>query len=240
MKRKLFLRFLSVTLLITFITACSVLNLTDLADEQTNEAEQPAEDSKEIIDEDEEAVDEDTDGLEDGEVLTCFHADNFVLNFDHTLTINAGEASLTHILKQGGIALANDKTSEAADSFLTTVLPQELTFEYMGVAGPCDVSAGGTVIVSAEGYCNDGIVYLTITEDWQDANGTMTCDDETQPFWAPGYTAVHSGATGNGEEFLIVNDLEGYTVMREFLAGDGYHSWTLMMDISLVPLVPEP
>ena len=230
MKRKLFLRFLSVTLLITFISACSVLNLTDLADEQTNEAEQPVEDSEKIVDDDEEAADEVADGLEDGDVLTCFHADNFVLNFDHTLTVNAGDTSLTHILKQGGIALINDMTSEAADSFITTNYPQELTYEYMG----------GTVIVSAEGYCNDGIVYLTITEDWQDANGTMTCDDETQPFWAPGYTAVHSGATGNGEEFLIVNDLEGYTVMREFLGGDGYHSWTLTMDISLVPLVPEP
>jgi len=42
-----------------------------------------------------------------------------------------------------------------------------------------------------------------------------------------------------GEEFLITDDAAGHTLMKPFLGGEGYHSWTLQMDISLVPLVPE-
>lgn len=66
----------------------------------------------------------------------------------------------------------------------------------------------------------------------------MTCDDTTMPFPIAGYTALHSGETGNGEEFLITMDQAGYTVLREFLGGEGYHSWTLAYDIPLVPLSP--
>ena len=222
-------------LLITLLTACSLLNAappTENQDDSTEQLEPPTQNQVDPASQDEFS--------DDGEILTCFHANNFVLNFDHTLTVNEGGASLTHILKQGGVALINDKESEAADSFITTVAPQTLDFEYIGVVGDCSVDAGGTVIVSAEGYCNDGIVYLTITEEWQGTTGSMTCDDTVMPFSAPGYTATHSGASGMGEEFLITDDPNGYTVMREFLGGDGYHSWTLLMDIDLTPLVPEP
>jgi len=48
---------------------------------------------------------------------------------------------------------------------------------------------------------------------------------------------THSGASGLGEEFLITDDSNGHTVMSEFLGGEGYHSWTLAMDVSLIPLV---
>jgi hypothetical protein len=109
----------------------------------------------------------------------------------------------------------------------------------MGVVGSCSVDAEGEVILSAEGYCDEGVVYLTITEDWQPTQGTMVCDDTNIAFPIAGYKAVHSGEDGLGEEFLITDDSAGYTVMREFEGGEGYHSWTLAFDIGLVPLVPE-
>ncbi|RLD02061.1 MAG: hypothetical protein DRI46_01535 [Chloroflexi bacterium] len=174
-----------------------------------------------------------------GEVLTCFHASNYSLTFDHTLTVNAANTSLTHILKQGSIALASEYDSGSHDTLLHTVNPQTLDFEYMGVVGVCSVDAAGEVTMSAEGFCEDGIVYLTITESWGGTDGTMVCDGSSVPFSAPGYTATHSGASGMGEEFLITDDAAGHTLMKPFLGGEGYHSWTLQMDISLVPLVPE-
>jgi len=172
-----------------------------------------------------------------GEVLTCFHMNNYILGFDHTLTVNEQETSLTHILKHGGIALLSEFLTGGHDAILTTISPQTLDFEYMGVLGPCSVDAGGTVVVSAEGYCDAGIVYLNITEDWSPTEGTMTCDGAGVPFSAPGAAFTHSGASGLGEEFLITDDSNGHTVMREFQGGEGYHSWTLSWDVSLVPLV---
>ena len=91
--------------------------------------------------------------------------------------------------------------------------------------------------VSAEGFCDAGVVYLNIKEDWSKAEGPMTCDEAVVPFSAPGSTSTHSGASGLGEEFLIADDSNGHTVMREFLGGEGYHSWTLAMEVDLVPLV---
>ena len=94
------------------------------------------------------------------------------------------------------------------------------------------------MVVSAEGYCDAGIVYLNITEDWSPAEGTMTCDGGGVPFSAPGSAFTHSGASGLGEEFLITDDSNGHTVMREFQGGEGYHSWTLSWDVSDVSLAP--
>jgi hypothetical protein len=97
------------------------------------------------------------------------------------------------------------------------------------------------VVVSAEGYCDAGVVYLNITEDWGPTEGTMTCDDQAVPFSAPGAAFTHTGASGLGEEFLITDDSNGHTSLREFAGGEEYHSWTLSMDlmeeIELVPLV---
>ncbi len=178
-------------------------------------------------------------GEDTGEMLTCGHASNYILSFDHTLTVNAEATSLTHILKQGSIALVSELDAVVHDTLLTTVLPQVLNFEYMGVLGDCSVDAAGQVTVSAEGYCEDGIVYLNITESWGEAAGTMVCDGGGVPFSAPGYSYTHTGVTGSGEEFLLTNDAAGYTLMKPFLGGEGYHSWTLEIDIALEPLVTE-
>jgi len=181
------------------------------------------------------------DSGDTGEVLTCYHATNYSLSFDHALTVNEQGTSLTHILNQGNIALLSETNPDDFTTTITTANPQELSYEYMGVLGPCSVAAGGTVVVSAEGYCDAGVVYLNITEDWGPTEGTMTCDGQGVPFSAPGAAFTHSGASGPGEEFLITDDSNGHTVMREFQGGEGYHSWTLSAhlteDIESVPLV---
>jgi len=224
MKLKLFYRTLPFVVLLVLSTSCSSLSLVNPPPDNQGAPNQPDAD----------------DSGDTGEVLTCYHAKNYVLSFDHTLTVNQEGASLTHILKQGGIALLSEIDSGQHDTLLTTASPQTLNFEYMGVLGDsCSVDAAGTVRVSAEGFCEAGVVYLNITEDWSKTEGTMTCDENVMPFSAPGSSFTHSGASGLGEEFLITDDSAGHTVMREFQGGEGYHSWTLTMDISLVPLVDE-
>ena len=217
MKKSVFFSKVFILVIVILCTACSALNLTR-APAGDSGGENPG---------------------DAGEVLTCFNAKNYILSFDHTLTVNQESTSLTHILKQGGIALLSEFDSGAHDTLIKTANPQVLNYEYLGVLGPCSVDAQGTVQVSAEGFCEGGVVYLTITEAWGPSQGTMICDDQQTPFTAPGYTATESGPSGKGEEFLITDDPNGFAVMREFLGGEGYHSWTLQMDIDLVPLVPE-
>jgi hypothetical protein len=213
---------------ILLITACSLSSSVPIQEPLESAEGETSDDQTETLVEDA------------GEILqSCFEARSFVLNFDHTLTIKQPQTSLTHILKQGGIAIIADCNAAETDCAMRTVAPQTLGYEYMGVVGVCSVEATGNVIVSAEGFCSDGIVSLTITEDWQSGQGTMTCDDTAMPFPVPGYTATHSGPDGQGEEFLITSDANGFTLMREFQGGEGYHSWTLVTDIDNVPLVPE-
>ncbi|MEE8356177.1 MAG: hypothetical protein V3R33_02610 [Anaerolineales bacterium] len=222
MKHKSFYLALSIMVILVLISACSALNLVNSP---------PAPDDPPA------APPDPGDSGDTGEVLTCFHVNNYVLGFDHSLTVNEQETSLTHILKHGGIALLSEVNTGGHDAILTTASPQTLDYEYMGILGPCSVESRGTVVVSAEGYCDAGVVYLNITEDWGPTEGTMVCDGQAVPFSSPGAAFTHSGASGLGEEFLITDDSSGHTVMREFLGGEGYHSWTLTMDVSLVPLV---
>jgi hypothetical protein len=223
MKRKFFFLTLFLVLMLTLSSACSALSLVNPP--PANQSDQ---------DGDQEAGDE-------GELLTCFHVKDYTLSFDHTLTVIEAETNLTHILRSGSIALHAEADPGKYDTLLSTINPQTLNFEYMGVVGPCSVEAGGTVTVSAEGFCDVGVVYLNIKEDWAETEGTMTCDDATVPFSVPGQAFTHSGASGMGEEFLVTNDGAGHTLMKPFLRGEGYHSWTLAADpFGVVPLIdPE-
>ena len=237
MKPKLLYYALALVVILTLSSACSALSLVNpppdnqpgKADDAENGVDEPS-----SIDSDES---QDTGDV--GELLTCYHVETYTLSFDHTLTVNEEGTSLTHILKHGGIALQAETDPEKFDTQISTINPQELTFEYLGVIGPCSVDAGGTVIVSAEGFCDAGVVYLNIKEDWQETEGNMTCEDAVVPFSVPGQVFIHSGASGMGEEFLVTDDDVGHTVMREFLGGEGYHSWTLMSEIATVPLIDE-
>lgn len=216
-----------VIVVLLLITACSFPTTTSRQENVPDtgvESENPAQNQDEIKND------------SDSSSLSCFDATDFVLQADHTLTVNEAETSITHILKQGGIALTRTDDTTMGDYALSTVSPQALSYEVIGIVGPCSMEANGIMLLSATGFCQDGIIYLSINENWQPAQGTMTCDDQVTQLNIPGYSATHTGPYGTGEEFLIVNDNEGYTVMRAFEGGDGYHSWTLRMDIPVVPI----
>ena len=237
MKPKLLYYALALVVILTLSSACSALSLVNPPpDNQPGKADDSENGSDDGSSND---SDESQDTGDVEELLTCYHVETYILSFDHTLTVNEEGTSLTHILKHGGIALQAKTDPEKFDTQISTINPQELTFEYLGVIGPCSVDAGGTVIVSAEGFCDAGVVYLNIKEDWQETEGNMTCEDAVVPFSVPGQVFIHSGASGMGEEFLVTDDDVGHTVMREFLGGEGYHSWTLVSEIATVPLIDE-
>jgi hypothetical protein len=101
------------------------------------------------------------------------------------------------------------------------------------------LQASGIMLFSAQGYCQDGVVYLSISEDWQPAGGTLTCQDNQIPFDVPGFSAAHKGLYGTGEEFLLTNDPGGYTVTREFQGGEGVHAWTLIANPNPAHALPD-
>ena len=99
---------------------------------------------------------------------------------------------------------------------------------------------------SAHGNCEAGVVSLIIEENWMAMNGEMTCvdpdgDTVIMPFNVPPMgLQQHTGQNGAGEIFYLVDSSEGYSSMRPFLEGEGYHTWTLYTeDVPLVPLAPE-
>ena len=90
---------------------------------------------------------------------------------------------------------------------------------------------------SATGHCQNGVVYLTIVEDWGPFEGKMTCDDKTVAYNMPPMGAMtHTGADGNGEIFYLDKGFStegaGYTTIRAFEgpSGSGDHIWTLFYD----------
>ena len=98
---------------------------------------------------------------------------------------------------------------------------------------------------SAHGTCEAGVVNLFIEENWMALNGEMTCIDPDGdvailPFNVPPMgLQKHSGENGEGEIFYLVEGSDGYSTMRPFLEGDGYHTWTLYTeDVPLATLVP--
>lgn len=167
-----------------------------------------------------------------GETLT--------LGFDHALTIEQPDVNLTHILKEGYLTLVAGEVDADGTVDLSSIGSPSLDYEMMGIMGPCSVTMAGIMQVSASGICTDGVVYLTIVETWQSADGNMVCDGTAMAFSSPGPGAfTHEGADGAGEVFYLVDSSEGYTVMRPFGEGSGYHSWTLYAtQIDVVPLFP--
>lgn len=173
--------------------------------------------------------------------LSCpTKGESLVLGFDHAVTIEQPDVNLTHILKEGFLTLFAGEADADGNVALSSVGETNLAYEMMGVMGACSVEMTGSMQVSASGTCNDGVVYLTIIETWQSADGNMVCDGNAMAFSSPGPGAfTHEGADGAGEVFYLVDSSEGYTVMRPFGMGSGYHSWTLYAtQIDLVPLVP--
>lgn len=169
----------------------------------------------------------------------------FFLGFDHALTINYGETSINHFLTEGFLQL------EVVDDE-GTIMPggsPSITYFMEGkMSEECTLESEGTMVPTAQGTCENGVVSLFIEENWLPLEGQMVCIDpdgdvDIVPFNVPPMgVQKHSGPNGTGEIFYLVPGAEGYSTMRPFLEGDGYHTWTLYMtgedDIPPVPLVP--
>lgn len=164
------------------------------------------------------------------------------LGFDHALTVNHEETSINHFLHEGWLQLS--VTDE--NGTIASVGSPSLTYTMEGkMSDECTLEAEGSMMPSAHGSCEAGVVNLFIEENWLALNGEMTCIDPdgdvaVLPFNVPPMgLQQHSGQNGAGEIFYLVEGSEGYSTMRPFLEGDGYHTWTLYTeDVPLEPLVP--
>lgn len=167
---------------------------------------------------------------------------SLMLGFDHALTVNYQDTSITHFLHQGYLPLRiSDDTGT-----IVSEGPVTLTYSMEGMmSDECTLTGEGEMHPDAHGTCEAGVVNLIIKENWGPLNGKMVCIDNDgdvieAPFNVPAMgMQTHSGQNGQGEIFYLVEGSEGYSSMRPFAEGEGYHTWTLYTeDIPLVPLVP--
>lgn len=232
-----FLSGLCIILSFILLTGCNLMSFvnSDAADTEDNEAqteiEQPSVEIEEAQVEDE---------VEDMEFVTCpTKGETLYLSFDHSLTIEMNGVNLTHLLHNKWIYIYSNGENADGVTDLSSGSPVELTYEMLGVMANCSVEMEGVMLASASGTCQDGVVYLDIIEDWQPGSGQMVCDDSTIPFQSPGQAYEHTGDNGLGEKFYLVAGDEGFTTMRPFQAGSGYHTWILYSQlVDAVPLVP--
>ena len=227
----------TIIFLVVALTSCSVINnlRTDNNIPEPQQTEDEAEPETEGASPVEPAVGSDT--------LPCpAKGTSMVLGFDHALTMNYESTSMTHFLHQGWLRLIvtddNGKIVSEGSPSLTTSVEGRMSDE-------CSLTGEGTMKPSVHGTCKAGVVSLFIEENWLPMDGEMVCIDEDGdvdiiPFDVPAMgLQQHSGASGNGEIFYLVEDSEGYSTMRPFQQGSGYHTWTLYAeDIPIVPLVP--
>lgn len=153
------------------------------------------------------------------------------LGFDHALTVNYGDVSVSHFLHSGwiGLIVTDDNGTIGSEN-----IGLSLDYSMEGRMGDdCALVAEGTMQPSVTGSCEAGVVLLMIDENWAALDGEMECVDDDgdkyiMPFNVPPMgLQQHRGVDGNGEIFYLVEGAEGYTTMRPFVEGDGYHSWTL-------------
>lgn len=218
-------------LLMTTLTACNLFKMATAENEPDSPPGEVAVEEEQPLMEQNEPESEFLSCPAEGETLT--------LAFDHALTIEMPDVNLTHILQYKALVLNVTGVNADGDTEISSGTPLEMTYEMMGVMSKCSVEMEGVMLASAYGTCVDGVVYLNIIESWQPASGEMVCDDDFIPFQSPGAEYEHTGANGMGEVFYLTSDVNGFTTMRPFQAGSGYHSWTLYSQgIEYVPLVP--
>lgn len=219
-------------LLIAALSACNLFKIATAEDEPDfDPAESMSQEEEEALLEPDQPGDEYLDCPAEGETLT--------LAFDHALTTEMPDVNLTHILQHKLLLL--NVTGVNADGFteISSGQPIEMTYEMMGTMSKCLVSMEGAMVASAYGTCGDGVVSLNIIESWLPGSGEMICDDDIIPFQSPGAEYEHTGEIGLGEVFYLTSDVNGYSSMRPFQAGSGYHTWTLYSQgIEVVPLSP--
>ena len=164
-----------------------------------------------------------------------------LLKFSANIVVEYGEARIDHVLQDGtlGLLVTGNEGAARIESAESSPIPYEMT----GLMGDCTFSGKGEMVPSGSGYCQDGIVYLTILENWGPYEGQMTCEDAVVPLNIPAMGVMrHTGADGQGEVFPLDKGFSsegaGYTSIRPFQAGSGEHIWTLFYD-STGPVTPQ-
>jgi len=172
--------------------------------------------------------------LEGMDLAACPPAGStMLLKFSANITVEYGEAKIDHVLQDGtlGLLVTGSESASRIESAESLPIPYQMT----GSMRECVFDGEGEMVPSASGYCQDGVVYLTILENWGPYEGQMTCEDTVVPFNIPAMGVMrHTGADGQGEAFPLDKNFSsegaGYTSIRPFAAGSGQHVWTLFYD----------
>ena len=158
-----------------------------------------------------------------------------ILKFSAVLKIETEGIVLRHVLDDGILNLGLVE-SEGPVYQVYTIEPTTIPYTLSGTMDDCSLQGEGTMRPEASGTCQNGLLRLTIVEDWSQVEGTVTCDGETSPL--PPMPAlgkmVHNGADGLGEIFPLDPGFSeagpGYTSIRPFQQGEGEHIWTVFVD----------
>jgi len=182
------------------------------------------------------------------ELAECPKLYNFVfLKFSSEIDFNVGEVALHYSLGDGVLTL--EVTQETPRVILQPQSAITLPVTIRGVMDDCTSEGQSSMIATASGYCENGIVHLIIEEDWQPGSGVMYCPDHDPVqgrLPAPG-KMTHRGADGRGEVFYLDAGFSdqniGYMLEKPFQGqgGSGSHTWTLVMEpIQLILPVSTP
>jgi len=143
--------------------------------EEPDDEESPEESGDSMQSEDSESLgepgEEPVEPAFDSDTLPCpLKGSSLYLGFDHALTINHEEASITHFLHQGWLQLqvTDDNGTIASQG------SPSLTYSMEGkMSDECSLSAEGTMTPSAHGSCEAGVVSLFIEENWMAMDGEI-------------------------------------------------------------------
>lgn len=159
------------------------------------------------------------------------------LKFSADVDFNAAGASLHHTLGDGVLML--EVTADQPRVIIQSQAPITLPVKIKGTMEDCTLSGESSMIASASGYCENGIVYLVIEENWQAGSGVLTCperDPANFPLAGVG-KMTHGGSDGRGEVFYLDWNFSdqsiGYMLEKPFSGqgGSGTHTWTLIMEL---------
>lgn len=185
---------------------------------------------------------------EDGPLfLNCPRVgDSLYLLFEHDITFDAmGMASIRQTLAPQAVELRALQVTEDEQGHESVVVENnyaqvrsELNVYISGSAGTCTVEGSATLVPTITGYCQEGIVWLTVWEQWQGYEMMMSCDDgPPMPFQLPDTGYQHAGADGRGMDFWLV---DGQPAVREEpfsgAGGAGAHRWSLYIDYLMLPV----
>lgn len=166
------------------------------------------------------------------------------LKFSADIRIVQGDVVFEHNLQDGVLSL-NVPEGNPSTATLVGQGGVDIPVKISGKMGDCTLQGSSSMSPSASGSCQNGIVYLTIQENWKPGQGTLTCpdDDEPAPFQIPAVGQMtHSGPGGRGEVFYMDMNYSttsvGSMVEKPFQGGQGVHTWTLLWDYTFIPTFP--